>query len=70
METSNMVDRMWESWTKYCKDDLDKKCDLVFDALHNEQTVDDKIALLEQCLDYLRMEKICIEEECQNENAD
>jgi hypothetical protein len=52
------------------KDELDKKCDRIFDVLSNEQTVDDKIGLLEQCLDYLRMEKAQIEEEHQNENAD
>lgn len=45
------------------KDEFDKKCDIIFDALANEQTVDDKIILLEQCLDYLRMEKFSDEEE-------
>ncbi len=49
---------------KHIKDDLDIQCDNIFETLdilvkkHNlENTTKVKLELLEQCIDYLRLEK-------------
>lgn len=43
-------------WKEHEKDWLDWCCDNVLESL-DVPSIDDKIAILEQCLDYLRMEK-------------
>lgn len=42
---------------KHKPDLLDLQCDRVIQALENVGSVSDKIRVLEQCLDYLRMEE-------------
>jgi hypothetical protein len=46
---------------KHIPDNLDRDCDIIFDVLNNwvsQETIEDKIGLLEQCIEYLNMEKI------------
>ena len=45
------------TWKQYEPDELDKQCTLVFKTLDTINiSTQDKIELLEQCIDYLRMD--------------
>lgn len=42
---------------KHEPDELDRNCDKVFEAIRHIPDVKDRISLIEQVLDYLRMEE-------------
>lgn len=48
-------------WQEHKPDELDKACDKVFDAIKDAKSPAEKIALLEQCIDYLRMDVVADE---------